>query len=103
MKIIKYFFEFIVIISLFCIFKIIGLKNKKVRCCQSAMLFRVRVKLWPSPGTGCGESSPSLLGPIEKGSLKYETPRCPVESTFDTDIEMDAGGFGLTAGLSIFL
>ena len=27
MKIIKYFFEFIVIISLFCIFKIIGLKN----------------------------------------------------------------------------
>ena len=27
MKIIKYFFEFIIIISLFCIFKIIGLKN----------------------------------------------------------------------------
>ena len=27
MKIVKYFFEFIVIISLFCIFKIIGLKN----------------------------------------------------------------------------
>ena len=27
MKIIKYFFEFISIISLFCIFKIIGLKN----------------------------------------------------------------------------
>ena len=27
MKIIKYFFEFIVIISIFCIFKIIGLKN----------------------------------------------------------------------------
>ena len=27
MKIIKYFFEFIVILSLFCIFKIIGLKN----------------------------------------------------------------------------
>ena len=67
----------------------VGLKNKKVRCCQSAMLFRVRVKLWPSPGTGCGESSPSLLGPIEKGSLKYETPRCAVESTFDNDIEMD--------------
>ena len=27
MKIIKYFFEFIIVISLFCIFKIIGLKN----------------------------------------------------------------------------
>jgi len=27
MKIIKYFFEFVSIISLFCIFKIIGLKN----------------------------------------------------------------------------
>ncbi len=27
MKIIKYFFEFIIIISLFCIFKIIRLKN----------------------------------------------------------------------------
>ena len=27
MKIIKYFFEFISIISLFCIFKIIGLRN----------------------------------------------------------------------------
>ena len=27
MKIVKYFFEFIIIISLFCIFKIIGLKN----------------------------------------------------------------------------
>ena len=27
MKIFKYFFEFISIISLFCIFKIIGLKN----------------------------------------------------------------------------
>ena len=27
MKIIKYFFEFIIIVSLFCIFKIIGLKN----------------------------------------------------------------------------
>ena len=27
MKIFKYFFEFIVIISLFCIFKIIGLNN----------------------------------------------------------------------------
>ena len=27
MKIIKYFFEFIIIISFFCIFKIIGLKN----------------------------------------------------------------------------
>ena len=27
MKIIKYFFEFITIISLFCIFKIIGLRN----------------------------------------------------------------------------
>ena len=27
MKIIKYFFEFIIIISLFSIFKIIGLKN----------------------------------------------------------------------------
>ena len=27
MKIVKYFFEFISIISLFCIFKIIGLKN----------------------------------------------------------------------------
>ena len=27
MKIIKYFFEFIIIISLFCIFKIIGLRN----------------------------------------------------------------------------
>ena len=27
MKIIKYFFEFIIIISLFCIFKIVGLKN----------------------------------------------------------------------------
>jgi len=27
MKIIKYFFEFVTIISLFCIFKIIGLKN----------------------------------------------------------------------------
>ena len=27
MKIIKYFFEFLSIISLFCIFKIIGLKN----------------------------------------------------------------------------
>ena len=27
MKIIKYFFEFIIIISLFCIFKIIGLQN----------------------------------------------------------------------------
>jgi len=27
MKIIKYFFEFVIIISLFCIFKIIGLKN----------------------------------------------------------------------------
>jgi len=27
MKIIKYFFEFISIISLFCIFKIVGLKN----------------------------------------------------------------------------
>ena len=27
MKIFKYFFEFIIIISLFCIFKIIGLKN----------------------------------------------------------------------------
>tara|TARA_Y100000031_G_scaffold125707_1_gene142319 strand:+ start:649 stop:807 length:159 start_codon:yes stop_codon:yes gene_type:complete len=27
MKIIKYFFEFVIIISLFCIFKIIGLRN----------------------------------------------------------------------------
>ena len=27
MKIIKYFFEFIIIISLFCIFKIVGLRN----------------------------------------------------------------------------
>ena len=27
MKVIKYFFEFIIIISLFCIFKIVGLKN----------------------------------------------------------------------------
>ena len=27
MKIVKYFFEFISIISLFCIFKIIGLRN----------------------------------------------------------------------------
>ena len=27
MKIIKYFFEFIIIVSLFCIFKIIGLRN----------------------------------------------------------------------------
>jgi len=27
MKIIKYFFEFVSVISLFCIFKIIGLKN----------------------------------------------------------------------------
>ena len=27
MKIIKYFFEFISVISLFCIFKIIGLRN----------------------------------------------------------------------------
>ena len=27
MKIVKYFFEFVSIISLFCIFKIIGLKN----------------------------------------------------------------------------
>ena len=27
MKIIKYFFEFISVISLFCIFKVIGLKN----------------------------------------------------------------------------
>jgi len=27
MKIIKYFFEFVSVISLFCIFKIVGLKN----------------------------------------------------------------------------
>ena len=27
MKIIKYFFEFIIVISLFCIFKIIGLRH----------------------------------------------------------------------------
>ena len=27
MKVVKYFFEFVSIISLFCIFKIVGLKN----------------------------------------------------------------------------
>ena len=30
MKIIKYFFEFVTIISLFCIFKIIGLKMRQI-------------------------------------------------------------------------
>ena len=36
MKIIKYFFEFISIISLFCIFKIIGFK----KCIKSWKFFR---------------------------------------------------------------
>ena len=68
----------------------IGLKQKKVRCFQSSMKFRVRTKLWPSPGTGCLDSSPSLLEPTEKGQEnRYETPRFAVESRFDDEIDMD--------------
>ena len=33
MKVIKYFFQFLTIISLFCIFKIIGLKNASALGC----------------------------------------------------------------------
>ena len=41
------------------------------------------------PGTGCLDSSPSLLEPTEKDKNRYETPRFAVESRFDDEVDMD--------------
>ena len=59
MKIIRYFFEFIIIISLFCIFKIIGLRNASNLGSMLGMfvgpLFRSKDLIKQNIKTGLGE------------------------------------------------
>ena len=69
MKIIKYFFEFIIIISLFCIFKIIGLRNASnlgsILGKAIGPLFRSKKIIKQNIKTGLGEIDESYKEKIQ--------------------------------------